>query len=336
MQRILVVGPAWVGDMVIAHSLVRLLGQRHAGAEIDVVAPPWSNPLLERMPEVADSIEMPLGHGQFGWPTRRRIGRSLRIRHYDWAIVLPRSFKSALLPFHAAIPLRTGYRSEWRGALLTDARRLDRERLDQTVKRFVALGLPADAELPEVLPEPRFSVDADRQQTWRETLAIREEQRVVALLPGAEYGPAKCWPLEYYGRLASMLIEAGVAVWVIGSERDREAGVVICDHAAAVRNLCGQTTLSDAVDLLAMADVAVSNDSGLMHIAAAVGTRVVALYGSSSPANTPPLTQAREVLYLDLGCSPCFARSCPLGHLACLTGITPERVFALTRGGLAQ
>jgi heptosyltransferase-2 len=325
MSSILVIGPAWVGDMVMAQSLFRLLQAREPGVALDVVGPAWSLPLVARMPEVREGIALEAGHGELALGARRRLGLALRSRGYDRAIVLPRSFKSALVPWFAGIPVRTGFRAELRGWLLNDQRKLDRQVLDQTVKRFLALGLPPGAPIP-VPPEPRLTVDAANRDAL---LASHDLGRrpAVALLPGAAYGPAKQWPLEHFRTLAGELVAAGREVWVLGSAGERPLGEAIAAGHPAVRNLCGSTRLTDTVDLLSAAGAAVTNDSGLMHVAAASGTTVVALYGSTSPGFTPPLTARRQILYLGLECSPCFERQCPLGHLRCLREISPARVL---------
>ena len=327
---ILVVGPSWVGDMVMAQSLYKLLAGREPGVAIDVLAPAWSLPLLERMPEVRRGIELPLTHGEIGLGARRALGRTLRGR-YGRAIVLPRSFKSALVPWFARIPQRTGYRGEWRYGLINDRRPFDERRLDQTVKRFLALGVrPEEHELP-VPPEPALATDAASQAGVAARLGLSTVAPVVALMPGAEYGPAKQWPTEHFAALAARLAARGVPVWILGSAKEAALGerIVAAAHpAAGVQNLCGRTTLVDAVDLLALATVAVTNDSGLMHVAAAVGTEVVAIYGSSTPDFTPPLTARASIHYRRLSCSPCFARVCPLGHLDCLRGIDVASVAA--------
>jgi heptosyltransferase-2 len=325
-ERILVIGPAWVGDMIMAQSLFRALVDQGA-AVVDVVAPGWSLPLLARMPEVREPIELPLGHGEFGWRVRRRLGRVLRDRDYTRAIVLPRSFKAALAPFFAGIPIRTGYRGEFRYGLLTDIRPLDPTVLTGTVQRYVALGRPPGEHGSPPVPEPRLDTDPDNQSRLLDRLGLATDRPVVAMMPGAEYGPAKCWPLDHFRALAGELVAAGYRVWVLGSERDRPAGRAIAAVADTVTDVCGKTRLEDAVDLLALARHAVTNDSGLMHMAAAVGCHVVAIYGSTTPAFTPPLTARATVFYLGLDCSPCFRRECPLGHLRCLVDIEPGRVF---------
>lgn len=327
-QKILVVGPSWVGDMVMAQSLFMALRQRWPDCLIDVLAPGWSRPVLARMPQVRRTVEMPLTHGQWDWNTRRRLGRGLRAEDYTRAIVIPRSFKSALAPFHAAIPVRTGFRGEFRYGLLNDIRPLDKRVLTQTVQRFVALGLPAGAALPPLVTRPSLRVDPLNQRAVLQQLGLDAGRPAVAMMPGAEYGPAKCWPLEHFASAAATLQERGYQVWVLGSEKDRHAGQAISGGLpGAVRNLCGRTRLEDAIDLLAHCGAAITNDSGLMHVAAAVGTRVIAVYGSSTPDFTPPLTDRVRVHYLRLECSPCFQRQCPLGHLDCLRKISAENVL---------
>jgi len=326
-SRILIVGPAWIGDMVMAQSLFITLKQRLPDSEIDVLAPAWSKPLLARMPEVQSSVTMPLSHGEFGLGARRQLGRLLRDR-YDQAIVLPRSWKSALAPFFAGIPKRTGYRGEWRYGLINDMRVLDKSRLTQTVQRFVALGLERDAPSPTAIPKPYLQVDKYNQTVLLNNLALNRSPPIVALMPGAEYGPAKRWPVERYGELAKQVLASGKQVWVFGAVREQSLGEEITRIAGKrVVNLCGSTRLEDVVDLLALAETAVTNDSGLMHIAAAVGIKMVAIFGSSSPDYTPPLSDKADVVYLRLDCSPCFKRECPLKHLNCLKHITVDEVL---------
>ncbi len=326
-ERILVIGPAWVGDMVMAQSLFATLKQYHPAAEIDVLAPAWSRPLLARMPEVHAAVMLPVEHGELGFGVRKRLGRMLRGR-YSHAVVLPRSWKSALVPAFAGIPVRTGYRGELRYGLINDMRKLDKKVLLQTVQRYTALGLPRDAALPPPIVNPRLQVDKDNQRQLLDIHRLDTGKPVVAMLPGAEYGPAKRWPVARYGELAQRLTAAGKQVWVFGSAKEHDLGEAIAQAAGqGVVNLCGSTKLADAVDLLALADSAVSNDSGLMHIAAAVGVRLVALYGSSDPAYTPPLTDKADVVYLKLSCSPCFERECPLKHLNCLNQIQVDDIY---------
>lgn len=333
VRRILVVGPSWVGDMVMAQSLFMTLKAAEPRVEIDVLAPGWSLPILARMPEVRQGIAMPLGHGQFGLKARWQLGRRLAGSGYDQAIVLPGSLKSALVPLFAAIPRRTGFRGEMRYGLLNDMRRLDKQALPMTVQRFVALGLPAGAVQPPTTPVPRLRADPANFARLREQFGLLADRPAVAFMPGAEYGPAKQWPLPHYGELARRLVELGQQIWVLGSAKDRAAGDEIARLGGeGVFNLCGSTQLADAVDLLDAAAAAVTNDSGLMHVVAALDKPLVAIYGSSTPHHTPPLSDQAQSLYLGLDCSPCFQRVCPLGHTRCLTEILPQQVLqALSR-----
>ncbi len=325
----LVVGPSWVGDMVMAQALFKLLKSSRPQRPVDVLAPGWSLPVVARMPEIRQGIAAQTGHGELGLGKRRAIGKALRGR-YDHAIVLPRSLKAALVPWFARVPRRTGFRGESRFGLINDMRPFDKTILDQTVKRFVALGTDRSEPLPTI-PYPSLSIDAGNQLSVIEGLGIGTEKPVVAFMPGAEYGPAKCWPHDQFAELARRLDRDGFTVWVLGSEKDRPAGDAIASQSNAI-NICGKTSLADVIDLLAYAQQAVSNDSGLMHIAAAVGTHTHGVYGSSSPHFTPPLTDKRDIHWLDLDCSPCFERECPLGHLNCLKQLSPASIHeAITR-----
>ena len=333
---VLVVGPSWVGDMVMAQGLFISLERERRTRAIDVLAPAWSLPLIRRMPQVREAIELPVKHGEFALSTRWRVGRALRKRRYGRAIVLPRSFKAALAPFFAGIPERVGWRGEMRYGLLTELRTLDKSVLTGTAQRFVALGLPCDAPQPPAVPEPHLVVDAANQRHLIEEFGLAPVPAIVGMMPGAEYGPAKCWPIERYAELAARLTHGGRQVWIFGSSRDEPAGAAIAAACrTGVANLCGRTRLEDVVDLLALASVAVTNDSGLMHVAAAVGTHVVALYGSSSPQYTPPLTRRATVLYRGIYCSPCFERECPLGHFRCMLEMQVEDVLAAVEKAVA-
>jgi len=324
---ILVVGPSWVGDMVMAQSLFKLLKARLPQCTIDVVAPAWSLPILKRMPEVRDAYALEVKHGEGGIGQRYRLGKQLRSNHYAQAIVLPRSFKSALVPFVSNIPQRTVFKGEMRYCPLNDIRPLDKESLDQTVKHFSFLGLEHSSDECKTY-YPRLNVDAHNTQRCLAELDLDPDRFTVALLPGAEYGSAKQWPTNHCAELVRKIDQADAQTWLLGSAKDRAFAQQIIDQAGGVgTNLCGNTLIADAVDLIAQADVAVANDSGLMHVAAAVGTPVVAIYGSSSPEFTPPLSDNATINWLQLECSPCFKRQCQFGHYNCLNNISAETVF---------
>ena len=329
MNKILVVGPSWVGDMVMAQSLFKALKQNHPDTRITVLGPPWSSPILARMPEVANSIDLSVRHGELGLGKRRRLGRELRRSRFDRAIVLPGSFKSALVPWFARIPVRSGYLGEQRWGLLNDIHPLDRRAAPGNAGRFAALGLPKSAPVKADFPRPALVVEQALVDQTAARFGLETGGRVVALCPGAEYGPAKQWPAEHFAEVANRQLQQGWQVWLFGSEKDREIAARInrlCHGRCA--DLSGRTTLGEVVDLMSLAEYAVTNDSGLMHIAAAIGCHVIAIYGSSSDAFTPPLTEQCDRLSLRLECSPCFQRVCPLGHLDCLIQLRPERVLS--------
>ncbi|MDR0779561.1 MAG: lipopolysaccharide heptosyltransferase II [Pseudomonadales bacterium] len=333
MKQILIIGPSWIGDMVMAQSLFRCLRAQDAELAIDVLAPEWCRALLAAMPEVRAALPLPIAHGELALGKRRRLGRELRARGYDQAIVLPNSFKSALLPWFAGIVLRTGWRGEARGLLLNDCRVLDKTRYPLMAQRFAALGYAPGAALPDPLPWPRLQPDVEAARRVCETLHLRTDQPVLVLCPGAEFGPAKQWPQTHYAAVARHYLARGWQVWLLGSRKDALAAERILadvpvDLRAQAHNLCGHTSLEDAVLLLSQAAAVVSNDSGLMHVAAALARPLVVVYGSTSPGFTPPLAERVATLSLALPCSPCFKRECPLQHLNCLRQLGPERVLA--------
>lgn len=333
--HILIIGPSWVGDMVMAQALFIALKQRHPQCEIDVLAPAWSLPILERMPEVRQGIAMPVGHGKLELGLRYRLAKSLQLQAYDQAIVLPNSLKSALVPLFAQIPLRTGWRGEMRYGLLNDIRLLNKSRYPLMVQRFVALAYEPAADLPDALPRPSLQINSDTIQPLCERYGIDRQQPLLALCPGAEFGPAKRWPSAHYASIASHYIDQGWQVALFGSASD----VPVAEHIYASLsseqqsrciNLAGQTALAEAVDLLSCASAVVSNDSGLMHVAAALGRPMVVVYGSTSPEFTPPLSDNVAVEQLVVDCGPCFQRECPLQQQAmkCLRDLHPDRVIA--------
>ena len=324
--RILIVAPSWVGDAVLAQPLFGRLKERYPGVTVTVLAPSWVLPVLRRMPEVDATVENPFGHGTMGFTERRRFAKTLAGR-YDHAIVLPNSFKSALIPFFAGIPLRTGYIGEARFGLLNDRRRLEEKVLPLMVERFAALAEPPGKALARPVPPPRLVVDASARDATLARLDLRTDKGVVVFCPGAEYGTAKRWPAAYYAELAETLAHEGRQVWLLGSPKDAASGdEIVRRSGGACVNLCGSTKLDEAVDLMSCADLVVSNDSGLMHVAAALDRPMIAIFGSSSPRFTPPLSARARVVQLDLPCSPCFKRECPLQHFKCMMDLTPTRL----------
>jgi len=314
----------------MAQTLFHVLKQRHPACVIDVLAPEWSRPILERMPEVRQALSFPLGHGALELATRRRIGKSLA-GQYDQAILLPNSLKSALVPFFAGIAQRTGWRGELRYGLLNDVRTLDKARYPLMIERFMALGYPAGAELPKPYPRPSLQIETASRDAALAKFGLSLDRPVLALCPGAEFGEAKRWPSEHYAKVAEIKIREGWQVWLFGSKNDHAVGESIREWLIpGLReesvNLSGETSLAEAIDLLSCSDAVVSNDSGLMHVAAALNRPLVAVYGSTSPGFTPPLADQVEVVRLGLECSPCFDRTCRFGHYNCLRLLEPEAV----------
>ena len=334
-EKILILGPAWVGDMVLAQSLLTILKQQNPNCQIDVAAPAWTLPLLERMPEVTNAIALPFKHGEFAFLERIRFGKSLRKAAYTQAIILTNSLKSAILPFAAKIPRRTSFLGEMRYGLINDIRLLDKAKQPRTVDRFVSLGLSKNADLPNKLPNPKLIAN---HQNALATLAKidhqKPSQKVLGLCPGAEYGEAKRWPIEYYAEAAKAALAKGWEVWLFGSEKDvpftKQINRLTNNHCL---DLGGKTKLGEAIDLMALCNNVISNDSGLMHVAAALDKNLIAIFGSSTPQLTPPMSRKSHIEYLALSCSPCFKRTCPLKNpdknMQCLKKITPESVIKL-------
>ena len=331
-EKILVLGPAWVGDMVLAQSLFKTLKANNSNCIIDVAAPAWTLPLLERMPEVTGKIALPFKHKQLALFARLRFGKSLKNNGYTQSIMLTNSFKSALLPWAAGIVKRTGFLGEMRYGLLNDIRALDKTKLKKTVERFVSLGLDNHQAAPNNCTNPQLIVNKNNALAALKKLGrINTNQKTLGLCAGAEFGEAKRWPAEYYANVANAAIKNGWQVWLFGSDKDMH---VTAQINALTQNNCsdfgGKTNLSQAIDLMALCDTIVSNDSGLMHVAAALNIKLIAIFGSSDPYHTPPMSTKAVIEYLALDCSPCFKRECPLTgeqHLKCLKDIKPTNII---------
>lgn len=333
-ENFLIIGPSWIGDMVMAQSLFISLKTLYVGCKISVLAPQWTHPLLDRMPEVDRSIGLPVEHGELKLSERRALGKSLRVHEFSSAIVLPNSFKSALVPVHAKIPRRLGWRGEWRNLLLTDCRKLNKRNFPRMVQRFVALAYQVSAEPPPNIPRPELTTDIKNTTATLQEFGLETSQAILAICPGAQYGDSKQWPATHYATLARAVMADGWQVWIFGSAKDTAIAGAIEEgikestlDAHSLSNLAGKTSLAQVIDLMSAVSVVVSNDSGLMHIAAALHKPVVGIYGSTSPEFTPPLAQRVKMLVSELDCWPCFKRECPYGHLRCLRDLDPLQVI---------
>jgi heptosyltransferase II len=349
MRKILIITPNWIGDCLMAQPLFRRLKEKLGQVALHAFAPPWVAPVLKRMPELDEVISTPFVHGPLQLKQRWRLGRSLRGLGYAQAIVLPNTWKSALLPFFADIALRAGYVGESRYGLLNLTYQLDKRNPPAMAARYAALadapGKPVSAAWGSAAANEPHPANAARLLTDLRPSLRANQGEIAATLsqfslenahsmgifaPGAEYGPAKRWPVSHFAELATRARERGTQVLLLGSAKDRAIGEAIVQQSAgAARNLCGETTLDQAMDLIAAAHWAVCNDSGLMHIAAAFDKPQVALFGSSSATHTPPLSsfaRIAEIPVAQLPCRPCFARVCPLGHFKCMNDLLPARV----------
>ena len=325
MNRFLVIAPAWIGDAVLSQSMLAHLKTRFGNTPIDVVAPSWVMPVYQRMPEVAAVIENPFAHGELKLAARRAFGKQLGRTGYTQAWVLPNSFKSALIPWFAGIPTITGFRGEKRGWILNDCRDLDETLLPTMAGRFLAL---ADAPVSVPFLYPKLPVHSASRDIIARRFNLDAVKPILSLCPGAEFGPAKRWPAKHFADLALLQLQKGQQVWLFGGKADSAVADEInrLTQGQCV-NLAGKTTLDEAMDLLSLASNVVTNDSGLMHIACALGVPVTALYGSSSPNFTPPLSKKARIVSLKLECSPCFQRECPLGHFRCMNDLTVQKVL---------
>ena len=334
---ILIVAPSWVGDAILSEPLVARLAALYENASIDVLAPAWCSPVYARMRGVRRTFDSTLGHGELGWAKRRTLARTLSMEKYARAVILPNSWKSALVPWLAGIPRRTGYTGEMRVGVVNDRRRLDRSALPRLVDRYAALAAETNGPSPPA-SSPTLLPDAANREAAVRTLGLDVGRNIAILCPGAEFGPAKRWPAEHFATLARKLLAEGRDVWLLGSSNDKPAAAAVLaaagDAGGAIRDLSGRTDLGTAIDLLSLAAVVVSNDSGLMHAAAAVGAPVVALFGSSSPVYTPPMSPTARIARIDIACSPCFKRECPLGHFKCMRDLAPDAVYDLARAAL--
>ncbi|MDO6514962.1 lipopolysaccharide heptosyltransferase II [Neptuniibacter sp. 2_MG-2023] len=332
-MKTLIIGPSWVGDMLMSQSLYKHLKQQNPAREIDVLAPNWCRPVLARMPEINQAIEMPVGHGSLQWSLRKKIGKQLAQTGYEQAFILPNSLKSALIPWFAKIPTRTGWRGEMRYGLLNNLRVLDKDAFPLMVQRYVALSQPSEASalaLDNIL-YPRLTVDDEQRIKALEQFSLTTDQ-AIAFCPGAEFGPAKRWPDYHYASLAKKLIADGYQIWLFGSAKDQDTcqqiqNQLTSNEQASCHNLAGETSLPQAIDLISQCKAAVSNDSGLMHIAAAVNTPLVALYGPTSPGFTPPLSQQAEIIRLIDGFHKIRKGDADQGYHQSLIDISPDMAY---------
>ena len=331
-MKILVVGPSWVGDSVMAQTLYKRIKKELPSSQIDVISPHWSLALLERMPEVCKKIVSPFSHGETKLLERYRLGQGLKKENYDRAIVLTNSLKSSLIPYFARIGVRTGWLGEFRYGLINDIRSSKKLKKSLMIEKFAALSLYEENYSIENLTFPELEINFANQRNFLEEFSLDYSKNTMAICPGAEFGPSKRWPAEYYAEIAIFYVNKGWNVLCIGSKNDEDIGIEIgslnnlgCNESFI--NLIGKTSLQDAIDILAFTEKVVTNDSGLMHIAAAVKTPLVALYGPSSPEYTPPLISKKKILRKTQGYEKVRYGSNEKGYHQSLLDIKPEEVL---------
>lgn len=353
IHKILIVSPNWIGDAVMAQVLFKQLKVQHPNCQIDVLAPQHLHPLLERMPQINACLTLPYTHGKVNLRKTYKFARTLRAENheprfffkatlkrlaqktkkppYAQAIILPNSFKSALIPYLAKIPIRTGFSGEMRYRLINDLRQLDPNCLPLMVERYLALAFPSNTPFPKKWDYPKLKINHAAQPALlrKFNLHLKNEAPVLALCPGAEYGPTKRWPEKYFAEIAKCKAREGWQIWLFGGVKDQSVTAEIQKLSGNVCvDLAGKTHLDEAIDLLELAKTVITNDSGLLHIAAAVGCNLIAIYGSTTTKFTPPLSNTAQSVSLNLSCAPCFQRSCPLKHQNCLINLTPKVILA--------
>jgi heptosyltransferase-2 len=330
---ILIVPYMWIGDFVRCHSVVKLLKARFPNRPVDVLSSRLCAPLTDYMPGLRRAIVVDLPRSRIALGDQLALARRLKAENYGSALIMPRTWKSAFAPFLAGIPERTGFFGEARFLLINDLRRGERK-LPRMVDRCAALALSASAPLPRDWPVPELKVPQSEIETWRRERGLTDQRQVVTLAPGA-VGPSKRWPAGAYATLLRRLIAEGFAVWVVGGPGEKVLAAEIVNGTTA-RDLTG-TDLRTAILALAASAVAVSNDSGLLHVAAAVETPAIGIFGPTSPWHWAPLNPLAATIETTtkVDCRPCHKPVCRLTHHRCMREIPPEQVFAAVRQAVA-
>ena len=330
-MKILIVGPSWVGDAVMSQTLLKLLKEKRKSCSIDVLAPSWALPIFKRMKEVNTVIEMPFTHGDIKIKERRKFASEIKKNNYDQAIILPNSFKSALIPFFADIDIRTGWRGEMRYFLINDLRKLNVEAYPKMIDRFCALGMDPDEELFQI-NLPYLQTNSQNISKLLFQYSINKGNKILALCPGAEFGPAKRWPTNFFSKVAQHYLDKDWIVLSLGSEKDALISKEIKENLQGnIDNFIdttGKTKLEDTVDLLSACSLVLTNDSGLMHIASAVEVPLLALFGPTSPEFTPPLGEKSVFIRKISGYLKDRIGDLPDGHHSSMILIKPDEVIS--------
>ncbi len=334
---ILLIPYMWIGDFVRCHSVVRVLRERFPNRPVDVLTTTLCKPLLDYMPGVRKGIEWNLPRKRLPLGEHRALAGVLRAGSYGSALVMPRTWKSALAPFLAGIPERTGFFGEGRLVLLNDIRPGEKA-LPRMIDRCGMLALPKGAAMPPDWPEPQIRVPEAEAAQWRASRGLPDDgRRVVALAPGA-VGPSKRWPVEYFAELARALTDSGVNVWVLGSPAEQPFAEAIVRKAGAGAHDLTSDDLRNAILALKLASAVASNDSGLVHVAAAIGTPTIGIFGPTSPWHWAPLNPLAAVIetQTEVSCRPCHKPQCAMIHHRCMRDIPPSRLIEVVQRTLAE
>jgi heptosyltransferase-2 len=335
-RPILIVPYMWIGDFVRGHSVVRVLKERWPERPVDILTVPLTAPLLDYMPGVRKGIPSDLPRSRLAVAKQWALAKAMRAEAYGDVLIMPRTWKSAIAPFLAGIPRRTGFIGEARFVFLNDPR-WGESKLPRLIDQCCALALPDGASVPPARPEwprPELQVPAEETAAWRARRGLAEDRRPVVVIAPGSVGPSKSWPASYYAELARALGQQGCAVWIVGGPNEHQlAGEIVGASLSAARDLTGND-LRDAVLALAAASVAITNDSGLSHVSAAIGTPTISIFGPTDPrlwAPLNPLAAAIETL-TDVPCRPCHKPTCRVLHHRCMRDIPASQVLeAVTR-----
>jgi heptosyltransferase-2 len=333
---ILIVPYMWIGDFVRCHSVAKLLRARYPRRPVDVLTTTLCAPLVDYMPGVRKGIVCDLPRKQLALGQHRSLAARLTAEHYGSALIMPRTWKAALAPYLAGIPERSGFAGEARFGLINDLRFGERK-LPRMIDRCAALALPKGAPLPPDWPLPELNVQAAEAAAWRTKNGLADDGRpAVAFAPGA-VGPSKRWPVEHYAEVARELARTGYSVWVLGSPQEAPLAAEIAGAAGSNARDLTSTDLRNAILALKCASAAISNDSGLLHVAAAIGTPSIGIFGPTSPWHWAPLNPLAATIETRtaLHCRPCHKPTCRLGHHRCMREIPSSQVLDALRRALA-
>ena len=323
-QKLLIIPQNWLGDIVMSQTLLKKIKSNNPKTSIDILVNSSLKNLVERMPEINKVIILDCSHRELGLFKRLRLAKEIKKSSYDRSIVLSRSLKSSLIPYFAKIPIRTGELGELRYLLINDLKEFSKESRRKTASRYISMYSDNNEKLSENY-YPSLDSNSENIKNLSEKYDLKKDKKVIIFAPGAAFGPSKMWPVNKFRELGKKL-NNDFKILILGSNNEKSIGNDIVTNKNMV-NLCGKTSIADAVDLMHISKFCVSNDSGLMHLAAATNTKSISIYGSTSPDFTPPLTKNKDIHYKGMSCSPCFEKKCKYGHYNCLVDIHSDDVF---------